>query len=414
MWKIIVLCIVITGLAADMIRYDQYKVISVVPTTSFQLRLLQELKNSNQYSFWQGPSLGKEALIMVSPRMLTQFFGTLDDSDMLYKIRIDNVQKLVDNTMPNNNQSWGFDFNSYHTLEEIYSYLDVLAANFSKKCSVVVAANKTYEGREIKGVKIINGEENPGIFIEGGMHGREWISPATVMYILHELLFSNHSDVRYIADMHNWYIFPIFNPDGYAYSFTTDRLWKKTRKPSSPNCNGSDPDRNWGFHWNSTGVSKNPCAEDYPGESPFSEIEMKTMSDFIRPLHFYAYVSFHSYGQRLGFPFSYTDSHTFIQYKELYRVGTAAIDALEEVHGTTYYTGCLGEISQWGEVSGVSIDYIAAAYFKQVVFRYQLRDKLTFLLPPEQIIPTGEETLASLLTMFTEVLNSTIFTEILN
>ncbi|XP_011698085.1 PREDICTED: carboxypeptidase A1-like [Wasmannia auropunctata] len=141
---------------------------------------------------------------------------------------------------------------------------------------------------------------------------------------------------------------------------------------------------------------------------------MKTMSDFIRPLHFYAYVSFHSYGQRLGFPFSYTDSHTFIQYKELYRVGTAAIDALKEVHGTTYYTGCLGEISQWGEVSGVSIDYIAAAYFKQVVFRYQLRDKLTFLLPPEQIIPTGEETLASLLTMFTEVLNSTIFTEILN
>ncbi|XP_011705362.1 PREDICTED: zinc carboxypeptidase A 1-like, partial [Wasmannia auropunctata] len=106
------------------------------------------------------------------------------------------------------------------------------------------------EGREIKGIKIINGEENPGIFIEGGMHGREWISPATVMYILHELLFSNHSDVRYIADMHNWYIFPIFNPDGYAYSFTTDRLWKKTRKPSSPNCNGSDPDRNWGFHWN--------------------------------------------------------------------------------------------------------------------------------------------------------------------
>ncbi|XP_011705062.1 PREDICTED: zinc carboxypeptidase A 1-like, partial [Wasmannia auropunctata] len=190
-----------------------------------------------------------------------------------------------------------------------------------------------------------------------------------------------------------------------------DRLWKKTRKPSSPDCYGSDPDRNWGFRWNHTGVS-NPCAEDYPGKSAFSEIEMMTMAHYISNLNFYAYVSFHGYGQRLGFPFSYTDSHSFINYEELYRVGTAAVVALKQVHGTTYYTGCLGEISPWGLASGSSIDYVAGALFKNVTFRYQMRDKLTFLLPPNQIIPTGEEIISSLINMFNKISNKQLYKQL--
>jgi len=156
---------------------------------------------------------------MVSPHKLSKFRETMDKINMVYKVKINNVQKLIDDTMPQN-QSQGFDFKSYHTLEEIYANLDELAKQYPHKVQVVVGGT-TFEGRDIKGVKIISNEENPGIFIEGGMHAREWISTATVMYILHQLLSSEDPNVRYIADNHNWIIFPIFNPDGYAYTFTS-------------------------------------------------------------------------------------------------------------------------------------------------------------------------------------------------
>ena len=66
-------------------------------------------------------------------------------------------------------------------------------------------------------------EGNPGIFIEGGIHAREWISPAVVTYILNELILSDDSRVRYMAESYDWYIFPVFNPDGYEYTHTTVR-----------------------------------------------------------------------------------------------------------------------------------------------------------------------------------------------
>jgi len=141
---------------------------------------------------------------------------------MVYTNKINNVQKLIDDTMPQN-QSQDFDFKSYHTLEEIYANLDELAKQYPDKVQVVVGGT-TFEGRDIKGVKIIFNEDKPGIFIEGGIHAMEWISPATVMYILHQLLSSKDPNVRHIADNHNWFIFPIFNPDGYAYSFNHVRF----------------------------------------------------------------------------------------------------------------------------------------------------------------------------------------------
>lgn len=54
--------------------------------------------------------------------------------------------------------------------------------------------------------------------------------------------------------------------------------------------------------------------------------------------------------------------------------------------------------------SGSTVDYIKGVYDKPIVYAYELRDKgqYGFLLPPEQIIPTGEETLDSLIAMFKE------------
>lgn len=54
--------------------------------------------------------------------------------------------------------------------------------------------------------------------------------------------------------------------------------------------------------------------------------------------------------------------------------------------------------------SGSSLDWVKGTYHTPIVFAYELRDRgiYGFLLPANQIIPTGEETLDSLLTILIE------------
>jgi murein tripeptide amidase MpaA len=52
---------------------------------------------------------------------------------------------------------------------------------------------------------------------------------------------------------------PLVNPDGYEYSWTTDRLWRKNRTPNlGSSCVGTDLNRNFGFKWLTGGSSTKP------------------------------------------------------------------------------------------------------------------------------------------------------------
>lgn len=157
--------------------------------------------------------------LMVAPHILPQFNEIMTQIGISYEVNIENVQELIDQTMPLN-RLMSFDFNNYHTLERIYANLNNLAKQYPDNVQIIIGGT-TYEGRQIKGVKVSFKANNPGIFIEGGIHAREWISPATAMYILHQVLTSNEMDVRAMAESHDWYIFPVFNPDGYVYTHTT-------------------------------------------------------------------------------------------------------------------------------------------------------------------------------------------------
>ncbi|KAL6434373.1 hypothetical protein ACFW04_006055 [Cataglyphis niger] len=310
MWKIIVLCTILGLAIAEKARFNNYKVFRIIPTTEAQVEILRELEEiSDGFSFWETPSfVGRNVDLMVAPHKLPQFYELMAQIGIPHQIHIEDVQALIDETTPMI-RSKSFDFTSYHTLDEIYKYLDDLAKN-SDKVNIIIGG-KTYEGRQIKGVKLSFKENNPGVFIEGGIHAREWISPATVMYFLNDLLTSNNTDVRALAERYDWYIFPSFNPDGYVYTHTTNRMWRKTRKPYGLICTGSDPNRNWDYKWMSGGASNNPCSETYAGSAPFSDIETKSMSEYIKSIadKFDAYISFHSYSQLLMFPYGHTTEH---------------------------------------------------------------------------------------------------------
>ncbi|KAL6261581.1 hypothetical protein P5V15_006667 [Pogonomyrmex californicus] len=401
MWKIIILCSVLGLVAAEQATFENFKVFRVATTTKEQVDSLNQLTydSSDGFNFWKLPSLNKQAEIMVAPHKLPEFYEIMTKLQTPHELYIKNVQELIDQEEPAT-AAIGFNFRAYHPLESIYKNLDDLASQYPDKVKVVVGG-KSYEGRPIKGVKVSFKANNPGIFLEGGIHAREWISPATVMYILDQLLTSRDSEIRDLAERHDWYIFPSFNPDGYVYTHTRNRMWRKTRQPYGIFCYGSDPNRNWDYQWNVVGASNSPCSETFAGSAPFSEIETKSMSEYIRSIskNIYAYIAFHSYSQLLMTPYGHTEEH-LDNYNDLKAIGLKSVAALKKRYGTQYQVGNIAEIIY--PASGGSMDWVKGTFGIPIAYTYELRDQgnYGFVLPPSQIIPTGEETLDSLVAMF--------------
>merc|ERR1719471_2857661 len=74
-------------------------------------------------------------------------------------------------------------------MSEIRMELQNLARQYSNRASLF-NVGRTYEGENQIGIKVTNGDgrSKPVVWIDGGIHAREWISPATVMYFMNKML----------------------------------------------------------------------------------------------------------------------------------------------------------------------------------------------------------------------------------
>ncbi|CAK9797268.1 Zinc carboxypeptidase A 1 [Anthophora quadrimaculata] len=386
--------------AIEKIRYDGYKLYKVFVPDNTGFELLKNMEEDDGYHFWVKPKINDTANVMIAPAKIQEFMQIANTTKLEPELMMDDVQKYIDDENPRSNLRGTLDWLGYHRLDVIYRWLDSLVAQHPKIVKPIIGGT-SYEGRSIRGVKLSYKEGNSGVFIEGGIHAREWISPAVVTYILNELILSEDPRIRYMAESYDWYIFPVFNPDGYEYTHTRNRLWRKTRRPSGRGCYGADPNRNWNFHWAEGGTSPNPCSEIYPGYKPFSEIETRTMSQYISSIQekLFAYVAFHSYSQLLLIPYGHSRQRVD-NYDDLYNIGNYSIYALSKRYGTRYKVGNIVDIIY--VASGGSMDWVRGTYNIPVTFTYELRDtgRYGFILPASQIIPTAEETLDSLVAMF--------------
>lgn len=127
----------------------------------------------------------------------------------------------------------------------------------------------------------------------------------TTEYFAYQLLtkYASDANIRALVDKFDFYITPIVNPDGFVYSQTTDRLWRKNRQTVSGNsCVGRDINRNWPYKWEvAGGASTNPCSETYKGQAAGDSPENRALSAQVNQLRdsrgIRLYLDIHSYGQ---------------------------------------------------------------------------------------------------------------------
>ncbi|KAM4602147.1 carboxypeptidase O-like [Polymixia lowei] len=258
---------------------------------------------------------------------------------------------------------------------------------------------KTYENKTISLLKIgVNtGVRKKIIWMDCGIHAREWISPAFCQYFVKEILQKYKTDDKMKAIMKNvdFYVTPVLNVDGYTFTWenTTNRLWRKSRSPGPKDCDchGTDLNRNFNANWGTVGISSNCCSEVYCGSKPLSESEAQAVTTFVEAHKEYVlcFLTIHSYGQLLLLPYGHPNVNA-PNYKELMDVGLAAAEAIKGVHGMSYTVGTSpdvlypnsGSSRDWARLIGIPFAYT-----------FELRDKGEhgFELPKDQILPACEE-----------------------
>jgi len=306
----------------------------------------------------------------------------------------------------------GMNWNQYQSHKTMTSWMKCLATNFSHRMSLI-NIGKSSEGRPLIVARVGTGQnEKPAVFIDGGIHAREWASPAAVTFLLHKMV-ENQGDYDNILNRFTVYILPMANPDGYEYSRNHDRMWRKTRSKSGvknlfgQECHGVDPNRNFGYFWGGYGASDNPCKETFRGKSAFSIPETRAIRDFLlqTKADFKLYLTFHTYGQYILYPWGY-DALDTRDVRDLKRVGEATGNALRRQNGVKYEVGSAAKMLY--PASGGSDDWAKGGAGIKYSYTVELPDTgdYGFLLPARFIKNVGVQTETVLKTMVTEIMKT--------
>ncbi|VFV32803.1 carboxypeptidase a2 isoform 1 [Lynx pardinus] len=389
------------------------QVLEVIPRNEEQIRHLVELEVEEhlQLDFWKSPTIPGETAHVRVPFVSVQAVKVfLESQGIAYSIMIEDVQALLDKENEEmllnqrRERNGNFNFEAYHTLEEISQAMDNIVAEHPGLVSKVNIGH-SFEKRPMDVLKFSTGGDKPAIWLDAGIHAREWVTQATALWTANKIAsgYGNDVSITSILDMMDIFLLPVTNPDGYVFSQTKNRMWRKNRSriPGS-RCVGVDLNRNWDAGFGGPGASQNPCSDSYHGPQATCEVEVKSIVNFIQSHgRIKAFITLHSYSQLLMFPFGYTCTKPD-HFDELNEVAQKAARSLTSLHGTKYKVGSICSVIY--QASGGSIDW-SYDYGIKYSFAFELRDtgRYGFLLPANQILPTAKETWLGLKTIMEHV-----------
>ena len=237
----IILCIACTFVQGKSTNtYDNFKVFRVdIPDEAAAKFVLNDLKN--YVDIWAEPRIGHHSDIMIPPKDLDRVVNMLKQASIGYSVMIRNVQTLINAEQKPTSRKYVIEeqvsadhpmtWDDYHSQDDMEAYMDYLVKQYPDLVSIE-EIGKSYEGRTMRVLKVCKGGacgQKPGLWIDGGIHAREWISPSTVTFIMKELVENSDNYPAELLDKLDWYILPVLNPDGYEYTRTTNRMWRKSR-----------------------------------------------------------------------------------------------------------------------------------------------------------------------------------------
>lgn len=301
-------------------------------------------------------------------------------------------------------------------MDEIYAWMKHIEELNPELISSAVYGH-TFEGRNITfmklGLKNPEGREKKVIWMDCGIHAREWIAPAFCQWFVKEIVqsYQTNNQLKQMLQNIDFYVTPVINVDGYMYSWVDNstRRWRKSRScpPPGSSCYGVDLNRNFNANWGMVGVSFDSCADTYCGRGPGSEPEAKAVMDFVESMvkKVIGFLTIHSAGQLILLPYGHPQIKA-PNYDELVSVGEAAAAEMKKIHGMDYRVGTSPQIlypnsgssRDWARLSGIPFSYT-----------FELRDKGEFshLLPEDQIEPACEEAYAGAMSIISYVHDKT-------
>ncbi|KAM6137056.1 carboxypeptidase A2 [Pterocles gutturalis] len=366
-----------------------------------QLQLLESLEHL-ELDFWISPSTPAFPVDVRIPANNVQAVKAfLESCGIEYSILIEDLQVVLDKekqdmacSQPRDRSRSSFNYGTYNSLDSIYAELDYLASEYS---SIVrkLQIGESYEKRPLYVLKFsTGGSDRPAIWLDAGIHSREWVTQASAIWIAKKIAsdYGQDPSVTSLLNKMDIFLLTVANPDGYVFTHTTNRMWRKTRSKNQGSlCVGVDPNRNWDAGFGGPGASNNPCSDSYHGPSANSEVEVKSIVNFIKNHgNIQAFLTLHSYSQLLMYPYGYKCTQP-ADHAELDALGRAAASCIQSLYGTTFTVGSI--CTTIYQASGGSIDW-SYDYGIKYSFAFELRDtgRYGFLLPANQIIPTAEET----------------------
>ncbi|KAH7020770.1 uncharacterized protein B0I36DRAFT_252034 [Microdochium trichocladiopsis] len=387
------------------VSYDGFKVVRV--PVGMDASKVTDIVSQLGLSTWKGaPQAGRFADIVVAPEKFDAF--TKATQGMEVSVMHENLGESIaqesefpDFSVAAVNSTW---FNAYHSYADHLGFLKGLQQQYPSQ-SEIVTSGSSLQGNAITGIHLWGSAGKgvkPAIVIHGTVHAREWIGTMVVEYFAYNLLtnYASSSEIKGFVDKYDFYFFPVVNPDGFIYTQTTDRLWRKNRQSTSgSSCVGHDINRNWNYQWSvSGGASTNPCAEDFKGTSGGDTPEFKALSSWLSGIKskqgLKLFIDYHSYSQLFMTPYGYSCTAVSTKNTELQSLARGAVAAIKAQSGYTYQYGPI--CSTIYKATGSSVDYVNDVIGSDYTFTSELRDtgNYGFVLPANQILPSGQEAYA--------------------
>lgn len=235
-------------------------------------------------------------------------------------------------------------FACYRTVEETYQDLAALAEEHPSLARWVDIGD-SWEKVTSGGVKgydlnalVLTNQERPGpkpvFLLIAAIHAREYATAELATRFATYLVdaYGQDPDVTWLLDRFEIHIIPQANPDGRKRA-EAGVLWRKNTD-NDDGCTaehvdwgsyfGTDLNRNSSFKWGGHGASASPCSEVYRGPSPASEPEVQAIESYARtlfpdqrgpadtdpasPQATGMFITLHSYGQYVLYPWNWTDA----------------------------------------------------------------------------------------------------------